>query len=207
MQAEVLFLVDTLRLDNPAYELLNLLDEPDEDERVGHIECGVEGCKHKAQLGSIGHKCSSINGLLVHVHVVTYPTANHVDERTEYEENPDYAKHIEEHVCEGCTTCLGVGRKSCEVRSDCSTDVLTQHQCNTLIDGQCTTRAEDHRDGHHSCTRLYAESQNTAQQQEDDGGEERCRIERREEVQQCLILSEVHFGARSTQGTQAQEQE
>ena len=203
VQAEVLFLIDTLRLDNPAYELLNLLDEPDEDKRIGHIEGGMESGKHKAQLGSIGHKRSSINRLLGHIHVVTYPTANEVDEWTEYEENPDYAEHVKEHVSESSATCLGVGRKGSEVRSDCRTDVLTEHKGDTLIDGQCTTRAEDHRDSHHSCTRLYAERQNAAQQQEDEGGEERCRIERREEVQQRFILSQVHLGARSTQCAQA----
>ena len=189
MQTEVLLLIDTLRLDNPANELLDLLDEPDEDERVGHIERGVERSKHKAQLGSIGHERSGIHGILAHVHVITYPTAYHIDERTEDEENPDYAEHIEEHVRKGCTTCLGVGRKGCEVRGDCRTDVLAQHQCDTLIDGQGATRTENHRDGHHRCTRLHAERQDTAQHQEDDGGEERRRVERREEVQQRFILS------------------
>ena len=54
MQTEVFFLIDLLGLDDPADELLDLGDEPDEDEGVGDIERGVESRQHEAQLGSIG---------------------------------------------------------------------------------------------------------------------------------------------------------
>ena len=45
MQAEVLFLVDLLRLDDPADEFLNLRDEPDEDGGVDNVETSVDGLK------------------------------------------------------------------------------------------------------------------------------------------------------------------
>ena len=38
VQTEVFLLVHLLRLDNPAYKLLNLGDEPDQDTSVNHVE-------------------------------------------------------------------------------------------------------------------------------------------------------------------------
>ena len=44
-----------------------------------------------------------------HGYVVTYPTANHIDEWMEHTQNPNNTKDIEQHVGKGRTACLCVG--------------------------------------------------------------------------------------------------
>ena len=83
VQAEVFFLVHLLRLDNPAYEALNLRDEPNQDERVDHIKAGMEGCQYERQFGGIGEIGFCSGGLLRHHGVVTYHAADQVDEGPE----------------------------------------------------------------------------------------------------------------------------
>ena len=83
-----------------------------------------------------------------------------------------FTEEVEEHVRQGSATGLRIGREGCQVRGDGGSDVLTHHQGDTLIDGQCTTGAENHRDGHHGSRRLYAEGHDATQQQEDQRGEE-----------------------------------
>ena len=138
MQAEILFLIHFLGFDHPAYETLNLRDKPDEDEGVGHIERGMEGSQHEAQLSGVGQEHAGLHGFLLHRHVVAYPAAHHIYKGTEHEQNPDDAKHIEEHVGQCCPSSLSIGRKGCQVGGDGGADVLTHHQRDTLIDGQCT---------------------------------------------------------------------
>ena len=110
MQTEVFFLVDLLGLDDPAYEFLNLGDEPNQDKGIDHIERGMECSKHEAQLGCIGQESGSTCSILCHINVITYPSAHHINERAEHKQNPDDAKHIEEHVRQGRPSCLRVRR-------------------------------------------------------------------------------------------------
>ena len=115
VQAEVLLLVDLLGLDDPADELLYLGDEPNQDKGIGHVERRVECCQNEAQLGGVGQEGGCSDGLLGHVHVIAYPAAHHVDERTEDEQDPDDTKHVEEHVSQSSTTSLRVCRHRSEV--------------------------------------------------------------------------------------------
>ena len=61
MQAELIFLIDLLRLDSPAYESLNLWNKPDEDERIDHIKAGMESSQNETQFGSIGQEHARIH--------------------------------------------------------------------------------------------------------------------------------------------------
>ena len=151
VQAEVLFFVHLLGLDDPADELFNLGDKPYQDERVSHVECRVEGSQHEAQLGGIGQEGCGACGLFGHVYVIAYPSANHVDERTEDKQYPEDTEDVEEHVGQSGTAGLGVGRHRRQIGSDGGSNVLTHHKRNTLIDGQCTARTEYHGDGHDGC--------------------------------------------------------
>ena len=85
MQTEILFLIDLLWLDHPTNETLYLGDKPNENECVNHIEGSMESCQYKTQLSGISQVNTRLDRLLYHRHVVTYPTAYHIDERTEHE--------------------------------------------------------------------------------------------------------------------------
>ena len=85
MQTEVFFLINLLRLDDPADETLNLWNKPNEDECVDYIEAGVEGCQYETELGGIGHEGGDTSGFLGHIDIVTHETAHHIDEGTEDE--------------------------------------------------------------------------------------------------------------------------
>ena len=110
MQAEVLFLVHLLWLDNPAYKALYLWDKPYQDKGVCHIEARVECGQHKAQFGSVCKEYTSLNSTLGHRYVVANHAANGIDEGTEHKQNPNHTKHVEEHVGEGSSAGLSVGR-------------------------------------------------------------------------------------------------
>ena len=207
MQAEVFFLVHALGLDGPANKPFYLRDKPDEDECVGHIKASVEGSQHKTQLGGIGHKGLYTHGFLRHIYIVAHHSADSIDERAEHKQNPHHSEEVEEHVRQGGSTCLRIGREGSEVRSDGRSDVLTHHQGDTLIDGQCTRRTENHGDGHHGSRRLYTEGHHTTQQQEYKCCGERRGVERAEETQQCLVFAKIHLRARHSQRSQTQEQE
>ena len=167
----------------------------------------MECCQHKAQLGGVGKESWGIPSVVHHRHVIAYPSAHHVDKRAEDEQNPDDAKHVEEHVRQGRPSCLGIGRHCRQVRRHGGTDILTHHQGNTLIDRQCATRTEYHRDGHHRCRRLYAERQDTTQHQKYQGRQERIGVERGKEVQHGLILTQMHVLSRLAQDGQCEHQE
>ena len=109
MQAEVLFLVHLLGLNNPAYESLNLRNEPNQDKRIHHVETGVEGSQHKTQLGGIGHESVSASQLHRHIDIVTNPATDHVDKRAEDKQNPHHTEDIEEHMGQSSTASLGIG--------------------------------------------------------------------------------------------------
>ena len=207
MQAELIFLIHLLRPDNPADEALDLGDEPDKDKGIRHVEGCVEGSKHKAQLSRVGQEHAGLNGLFLHIDIIAYPSAYHIDERTEDEQDPDDTKHVEEHVSQSSTTSLCVCRHRSEVWGNGGSDVLTHHQRDTLIDRQGAAGAENHRDSHHGCRRLYTEGHHTTQEQEYQGGEERVRIKRGEEIEQSLILTQMHLRSRHAEGSQTQQQE
>ena len=131
-------------------------DKPDEDSGIDNIEAGVEGSQHKTEFGGIGKKSLGCGSGAVHIHIVANESADHIDERTEYEEYPYHTEYVEEHVCKCCTPRLCVGRHGSQVWGDCGTDVLTHDESDALIDGQYTCRAEYHGDGHDGCWRLHA---------------------------------------------------
>ena len=133
MQAEVFLFLRHLRVDDFAYESLNLRDEPDEDEGVGDVEAGVEGCQDERQFGCILHESRHLFGQGL---VVSDKAAHHVDEWFEDTQYPDDAEHVEEHVGKGSAPCLRVGCHGCDVRRDGRSEVLAHHQCDALIDGE-----------------------------------------------------------------------
>ena len=115
MQLEVFFFIHRLGFDNPAYEALYLRDEPNEYKRVDHIKRRMECSQNKIQLGSVSKESPCAHFILYHIHVIAYPSTNHVHERTEDEENPDDTEDIEEHVGKCRTPCLSVGREGSQV--------------------------------------------------------------------------------------------
>ena len=115
VQTEVLLFIHFLRLDHPAYEAFDLWDKPDEDSGIDNIEAGVEGSQHKTEFGGIGKKSLGCGSGAVHIHIVANESADHIDERTEYEEYPYHTEDVEEHVCKCCTPRLCVGRHGSQV--------------------------------------------------------------------------------------------
>ena len=99
----------------------------------------MESSKHKTQLCSICQEYACLNGSLVQHHIIAYPTTYHVNKGTEDKQNPDNAKHIEEHVSQSGTACLCIGRKGCKVRGNGGSNIFTHYQGDTLIDWQCAT--------------------------------------------------------------------
>ncbi len=65
-QTEIVLVGILLRTDNLAYQLLYLWDKPYQDKGVGEVERGMEGGKHKGQLGCIGNEMRIV--LLHHRH-------------------------------------------------------------------------------------------------------------------------------------------
>ena len=207
MQAEVLFLVDLLRFDDPADEFLYLWDKPDENAGIDDVESGMESCQHKRQLGGVGRESCCADGIFPHVYVEAYPSAHHIYKWLEHHQYPQHAKHIEEHVGKSCTAGLCVGREGGEVRGDGGTDVLAKHQGDTLIDGQRTATTQNHRDGHDRCRRLHAERENSAKDQERQSGPERMGVEALEEAQHRLVVTQIHLIACKAQRSQTQQQQ
>ena len=115
MQAEILFFINFLRLDNPAYKFLNLRNKPNKNKSVCHIESRMEGSKHETQLSRISQEETALNGIFIHRHIIAYPSADHIDERTEDKQNPDDTEDIEEHMSQCCATSLRIGRHCCQV--------------------------------------------------------------------------------------------
>ena len=142
LQTEFLFLLALLRLDDLADELLDLRDEPDQDEGIGHVESGVE---HRQGEGKLGR------GLRIGRRVEAHDAADHPHEGEEAAEDPDHAEYVEQQVGQGGAAGLRIGRHRGDVGGKRGTDVLTHHQGDTLIDGNGTRSAEHHRDGHQRC--------------------------------------------------------
>lgn len=133
-QAEVVFLLRiAARLYHTAYNLLNLRYEPDEYCRVGDVEHCMECSKDKRQFCGVCHKSRFA---LHHRIVVSHKRAYHMYERTEDAKYPQNAKHIEEHVGKGGTSCLSVGCQGGKVGRHRGADVLAHYQSYALIYGQ-----------------------------------------------------------------------
>ena len=147
-QAEIILISILLRTDNLAYQLLYLRDKPYQDKGVGEVEGGMEGGKHKGELGCIGYEMRIV---LLHYIIKTHPTANEVDERTEHAEYPEYTEDIEHHVCHRRPSGLRIGCKRSHIGGDGSTDILAHHERNTLVNWQYTGGAEYHRNRHDGC--------------------------------------------------------
>ena len=204
-QAEVLLLaLGFLGLDDAAHELLYLRNEPDEDGGVGHVEAGVEGSEHERQLGGVLEEAR----LAFHYGVVVaHERAYHVDEGTEHQQYPHHSEDVEEHMGEGSAARLRVGCHGSEVRGYGGAYVLAHDEGYALIDGEHAAGAEYHGDGHDGSRRLHAEREQSSEQQEADGREEAVWVERAEEVEHGLVVSEVHVNARLAQRAQSEEHE
>ena len=89
----------------------------------------MEGCQGKGQ--------ALINRHIINIHMediitdIIYCPDHSIDEPIENHQNPQHAEDIKEHVCQGCATCLRIGRKGSQIRSNGRTDILTQHQSDT----------------------------------------------------------------------------
>ena len=138
---------------------------------------------------------------------ISYHPLYALNKPVEHAENPDNTEDIEEHVCQGSTAGLRISRQRSQVRCNRCSDILTQHQSDTHGDRHGTTTAEQHGDSHHGCTRLHAERQHATHHQEDENRRIRVHVERVEETQYGLIMSQIHLLSRQTQGSQSQEQQ
>ena len=87
---------------------------------------------------------------VVSVRVYTHEAANHVNEGIEAAQHPDNAENVKRKVGEGGTSSLRVGSHGSDVGSDGGSDVLTEHEGYTHIDGEHAGRAEHHGNGHES---------------------------------------------------------
>ena len=128
-----------------------------------------------------------------------------MDERTEHAEYPQHAEDVEHHVRHRRPSCLGVGGECCHIRGNRGTDILTHHKRNTLIDRQYASGAENHRNRHDGCRTLHAHGQDTTDEQEGDGGLETVGIETCKEIENWLVMSQIHVDAGLAKRTQAQE--
>src|SRR5574344_211736 len=137
--------------DDKAYDLLQLWNEPNEDEGVGQVEDGVESCQDEAEFGGIIHECPYASRLSRHVHIEAHQLADEIDEWMEDTQDPHHAKEVEEHMRKGGTACLGGGGECGKGGGDGSADVFTHHKGYALIDGECAARTENHGDCHHGC--------------------------------------------------------
>ena len=113
MQTELVLLVDVLWLDHPADKSLNLRNKPDENEGVGHVEAGMEGCQYETQFGGVGHEHARLHCPLDHCDIIAHESADGIDEGTEHKQDPEDAEEVEEHVRQGSTAGLGIGREGC----------------------------------------------------------------------------------------------
>ena len=176
VQTEILFLVDLLRLNDPADEALNIRNEPYLEQGIGDVEGRVEGCEGHGSLdGEVGL-------ISRHRGIEASDIADQRKERLQQNQAPQDAQDVDCHVGKGCAAGLRVGTQRDDVGRDGGADVLAEHEHDTLVNMEDASRAEHHRDGHDGCRRLHAERENRAHQQEEQGIEERRLVEVLEEL-------------------------
>ena len=158
----------------------------------------MERCEHYREAC-----CVDVVGMWVDTH----EAAHHVDERIEAAEHPYHTEHVEREVGEGCTARLCVGTHRCDVRGDGGADVLAQYQCDTHVNRQHARRAEHHRDSHEGCRRLHAERQHGADAEEREYSEIAILVEGSEEVDDSLVVTEVHLLTRCAERRDSEEHE
>ena len=169
VQAGVFFLVALLGLDYATYELLDELDEPNLEERIGNIERGVERGKHHGNF----RKVRSIAFVArANRQVVAHHMANSRKEPLEDNDYPAHADDVDGKVSECGTTGLRIGRKRHDVCRNSGTDVLAEHEHNALVDVEHASRAEDHRNGHDGGRRLHAQGKHRTHHEEEERIEE-----------------------------------
>ena len=103
------------------------------------------------------------------------------------------------------SSCLRVGGECCHVGSYGGTDILTHYERNTLIDRQYAGGTENHRNRHDGSRTLHTHGQDTTYEQEGDGGLEAVRVEAGEELQNWLVMSQVHINTGLAKSTQTKE--
>ena len=124
---------------------------------------------------------------------------------TEYAEYPQHTEDVEYHVRHRRSSRLRVGGECCHVGSYGGTDVLTHHERNTLIDRQYAGGTENHRNRHDGCRTLHTHGQDTTNDQEGDGSLETMWVEAGEELQNRLVMSQIHVDTGLAKCTQAEE--
>ena len=139
--------------------------------------------------------------------VEPYNATHHVHERAEYNQNPHHAEHVKQHVGQGRTSRLRTCRKSGEVRCHRGTDVFTHHKRNALVNRKHSTAAEQKRNRHDSRRRLHAHGKDATQQQEEERAEDSPTASRRKEVDDRLVVSQIHSHRIFTQRGKAEEHE
>ena len=152
LQAEHLGFLVLGRLDDEDNGLLNVLDEPYQNEGVDGVEQGVEHgksieCSHA--LGGV----RSANGKALGrgVGQTEYgggDEAYQAKERLVESQCPKYAEHIEYGVRHGGTLCLGVTHRCGYVGGDGGTYVLAQHHGACHLKGYPSHAEHDEGDGH-----------------------------------------------------------
>ena len=201
-QAELLFSVTALGLDDAAHQFLYLRYEPYQCEGVGHVEAGVEGCQHNGQFG-----CQLRSGKVVIVGVIAHHGAHHIDKGIEQAEHPQHANQVEHQMRRGSSPCLCVGSQCGKVGSGGGTDVLAHDQGDAKVDGQHARGAEQDGDGHHGCRRLHDAGDDGADGKEDKDGEVALCVERAEEADDRGVVLQVQLLACRTEQHQREEQE
>ena len=197
LQAEFVLFFGLLGLDEEAHQLFNLRNEPDQDGGVDHIETGMERCQREGKLGGV---------LLGGIRIQAHDAADHPDEREEENEHPDDAEHVEHQVRHSGPSRLRIRAHRGEVRRNRGADVLTHNQRDTLIDGDSSRRAQDHRNGHQRRGTLHHGRQDRTDQQEQQYGAV-IGLETREEGDDGRLAGQVHFHTRLLQHSQGKEQE
>ncbi len=183
-QTEVFFLLFLARGDDAADEFLDLGDKPDEEGRVAHVERGVEGGQHDREFVGVDTTL---------VGVIAYKRADEVDEGIEEGEHPDDTRNVEHQVGEGSAAGLGIGSEGGEIGCERGADIFTHDQGDTHIDGEHTAGAEYHGDGHESGRRLEDAGEDGSDNEEREDGEITVFVERTEEVDDSLVVGEVHL--------------
>ena len=197
LQAEFLFFLSLLGLDDGAHKPLYLGDKPDEDSGVHHVEGRVEGRQGERKL----HRTLAFGGR-IHPHDAT----DHAHEGEEQGEHPQYAEHIEEQVRHCRPAGLGIGGHGREVGGHRGADVLSHNEGYALKDGNGAGRTEYHRDGHQRSGRLHEGGQyGTDEEEQQDGAV--VGLEAGEEVYDGRLAGEIHLHTRGLQHTQGEEQE
>ena len=133
VQAGVFFFIGILRLDHAAHELFDVLDEPNLEERVRDVECGVERGEHHGNL-------REVSGIAFVARTDAKIKADHMangaEEPLEHNHHPNHTDNVNREVSESGTAGLRIGRECHNVCRNRRTDVFAKHKHNALVNMQ-----------------------------------------------------------------------